>query len=292
MPTSRFWGFWTRGKLELLRSYLGAFTRASKRSHQRVYLDLFAGGTGGQERWTGLPVEGSPRVALSINRPPFTILRFFEQEPTSSQLRDSLSSDFRDRDFAVVAGDCNETIVSALDELKRYDRAATFAFLDPDGPHYRWSTIEALAAFKRVRMPKTELFILFPAPMFIRLLPKDGSVTQRAREQLTGMYGTDLWERIYRARVEGSLRPSEAREEYVNLMRWRLERDLDYRWSHPLEVRNTRNVPLYYLIFATDHEVGNRIMSDVYNAASRDLRSCETMYSNSASLRKRRTWAL
>ncbi len=43
-------------------------------------------------------------------------------------------------------------------------------------------------------------------------------------------------------------------------MRWRLERDLGYRWTHPLELRNTRGVPLYHMLFATDNEAGTRIM--------------------------------
>jgi hypothetical protein len=39
----RYWGFWTRGKLELLQRYLDAFTTASKGQSQIVYLDLFGG---------------------------------------------------------------------------------------------------------------------------------------------------------------------------------------------------------------------------------------------------------
>ena len=38
--------------------------------------------------------------------------------------------------------------------------------------------------------------------------------------------------------------PAEAREKYVNLMRWRLESSLGYRFTHPFELRNLRDVPL------------------------------------------------
>ena len=51
-------------------------------------------------------------------------------------------------------------------------------------------------------------------------------------------------------------------------MRWRLERDLGYRWSHPLELRNTRGVPLYHMLFATDNEAGTQIMEHVYRATA------------------------
>lgn len=190
---------------------------------------------------------------------------------STSALRSALMAEFPGREFKVIPGDCNETVVGALRDLKHHDRAATFAFIDPDGPDFRWSTIERLAAFKRTGLPKTELFVLVPAPMFIRLLPKDGSVTAKNAKRLTRMFGTDAWERIYHARVANDLEPAEAREEYVNLVRWRLEQDLRYEWTHPLEVRNTRNVPIYYLVFASDHEVGNKIMTAVYGKASREF---------------------
>ena len=38
---TRYWGFWTRGKLDILRRYLDAFTTASSGQGERIYLDLF-----------------------------------------------------------------------------------------------------------------------------------------------------------------------------------------------------------------------------------------------------------
>jgi hypothetical protein len=32
----------------------------------------------------------------------------------------------------------------------------------------------------------------------------------------------------------------------VNLIRWRLERGLGYRWTHSLALKNTRGVPPYH----------------------------------------------
>ena len=41
---ARRWGFWTRGKLDILRDYLDAFTTATKnKASERLYLNLFAG---------------------------------------------------------------------------------------------------------------------------------------------------------------------------------------------------------------------------------------------------------
>jgi hypothetical protein len=56
-------------------------------------------------------------------------------------------------------------------------------------------------------------------------------------------------------------------------MRWRLERDLGYRWTHPFEVLNERGGSLYYMIFATDSPVGDRIMTHLYGQAIEEFPS-------------------
>ena len=45
---------------------------------------------------------------------------------------------------------------------------------------------------------------------------------------MTAFYGTDQWQTILSGRREAALSATEAREEYVNLYRWRLETVLDY----------------------------------------------------------------
>jgi three-Cys-motif partner protein len=265
---ARYWGFWTRGKLELLRRYLDAFTTTTKnKSTERIYLDVFGGQPENRDRLTNDLLDGSARIALSIDDPPFTRLRFLEVEPYATRLRTTLEEDFPDRDFQVVAGDCNATIRPTLQELAHLSWAPTFAFVDPNGPDTHWSTMQALATFKRKDRPKTEIWLLLAAGMFMRNLRTDGSVRPEDADQLTRMYGTDQWKTIYAARVAGDLTPAEARDEYVNLMRWRLERELGYKWTHPLEVFNEKGSSIYHMIFATDHQVGTQIMTSLYSAA-------------------------
>jgi three-Cys-motif partner protein len=264
---ARAWGFWTKGKLEILRNYLDAFTTASKSVGERLYFDLFAGETENVDRITGEPLQGSPWVALSVDDPPFTRLRFFEiDQPDELEAR--LRADFPGRDLRVYPGDCNMTIHEALEELRDLRWAPAFAFIDPNGPDVRWSTLEALATFKANRRNKVELWMLFPEPMFVRFLRTDGGeVEPDHARRITVMYGTDEWLRIYEARLSGRLAPAEARSEYVNLMRWRLQTLLGYAWTHALEVHNEQGRPIYHLIFATDHDAGDRIMRHLYGRA-------------------------
>jgi three-Cys-motif partner protein len=270
---ARYWGFWTRGKLDLLRRYLNAFTTTTKnKASERLYLDLFGGQPQNRERITEADLDGSARIALAIGDPPFTRLRVFELEPYASRLREVLRADYPGRDAQVVAGDCNQTIARALAELRRYNWAPTCAVVDPNGPDIHWSTLETLAKFKkRTAKTKVEIWMLLAAGMFMRNLPTSGAATEGSRRTLTAMYGTDQWTAIYDARVAGHLTGRQAREEYVNLMRWRLQNVLGYRWTHPLEIFNERGVPIYHMIFATDHQAGDRIMTNLYNQAANEF---------------------
>ena len=52
-------------------------------------------------------------------------------------------------------------------------------------------------------------------------------------------------------------------------MRWRLTDDLGYAKTHPFELKNTRGGSVYHMIFATDNEAGERIMTDLYAKAAK-----------------------
>ena len=87
---ARSWGFWTRYKLELLQRYLDSFTTTTRNRspEKRVYLDLFGGEPENVDRDTQNPIDGSARIALNTDEPPFTHLRFFELAEPSGLSRD------------------------------------------------------------------------------------------------------------------------------------------------------------------------------------------------------------
>lgn len=163
---ARGWGFWTRGKLDILRDYLDAFTTAPKKASKRLYVDLFAGGPHNFDRDSGETFQGSAEIALTTRKPPFDVLRFFELQH-GQELERYLSVEYPGRDTKVYRGDCNENIHTALDQLAHLNRVPVFAFLDPNGPHYKWSTLKALARFKPSHLTKLELWMLFPVDMWL-----------------------------------------------------------------------------------------------------------------------------
>lgn len=249
----RSWGYWTRAKLQMLADYLGGFATASSNQSECVYLDAFAGEGFGLDRLTGEEFHGSARIALEAgDGAGFTKFRYFELANRAGELEQRLRADYPGRDIKVYEGDCNKTIPKALADLRPLNWAPTFAFLDPDGMELAWDTLVALADHKRGYRSatstkpeyKVELWMLFPTSGIVRTLALDeAKVTDEDKARASRLFGSEQWLPIYDLRATGEISAVEAREEYVNLMRWRLERDLGYRFAHPFELKNTGAAP-------------------------------------------------
>lgn len=275
----RTWGYWTQAKLRILADYLAAFATASKGQPERVYLDGFAGEEFGTDRLTGERFEGSARIALDVPNPAFTRYLFFEKPALAAQLESRLSEEYPGRSISVYAGNCNETVPRALADLRGVRWAPTFVFLDPDGMELAWKTLAALADHKRGYRPmgsakpeyKVEMWMLFPSQGLIRTLGLQAPLGDRDASRATLLFGNESWRPIHDLRRRNMIDGADARDEYVNLMRWRLQNDLEYRWTHPLEVKNLRGGPLYHMILATDSKAGTRIMSDLYGKAAKEI---------------------
>jgi three-Cys-motif partner protein len=273
VPKTRDWGYWTEQKLQMLNDYLPAFTTACKYKARgtTVYLDLFAGEYRNLSRTTGEPISGSPKVALDA-RPAFTKIMLFELPPHAARLEADLRGDYPDRDFKVWPGDCNTQIDAALAELAAcgLQWAPTFAFVDQYAAEVQWTTLEKLAAFKRRTRTKVELWLLFADSMLPRgLKAEDPKAVEDFATRIDAMYGCGDWSEPYLDKQAGLLTPAHLRSEWVNLMRWRLENVLGYGTTHAFQMRNTRGIPIYQMLFATDNDTGNKIMSAIYRKAAR-----------------------
>jgi three-Cys-motif partner protein len=277
----RSWGYWTRAKLEMLADYLAAFATASKSQSERIYLDAFAGEGAGLDRLTGEAFLGSAQIALEAAQGAgFTKFRYFEMGQRAAELQSRLRADYPDRDIKVYEGDCNATILDALKELAPLRWAPTFAFLDPDGMELAWNTLVALANHKRGYRSasstkpeyKVELWMLFSTSGIVRTLALDeAKVSADDTARASRLFGSEEWKPIHELRQAATISAAEAREEYVNLMRWRLEHVLGYRFTHPFELKNTKGATLYHMIFATDSDAGTRIMEAIYAKAAKRL---------------------
>lgn len=262
----RTWGYWTEHKLDVLSRYLEAFTTASKRASGTVYLDLFAGQPKNASRQTGMVIDGSAARALSV-LPPFDKVLLFELPDRAAALDEHLRQRFPDREFKIYPGDCNETIRPALADLHNHRRAATFAFIDQQSTEVRWETLRRLAEHK-LGPYKVELWMLFAHAQLPRALRVRQETDEAFAGQVDRMLGSAEWRVAYRARVNAELSAQQFRDELTNCFRWKLERVLGYGHTHAFELKNISGTPIYTMVFATDNDTGNRIMSHLYGRAS------------------------
>lgn len=263
-----FGGYWTQAKLVILDKYLKAFNTAAKNAGPTAYFDLFAGKLNNKLPITGAPYEGSTGVALRTS-PGFSKLIYWELGNLGDQLRDELSLAFPgDRRYEVVRGDCNIHLLEGLNRAEHCRRSPSFAFIDPKGLDVQWKALEILSEWRKDRQGrKVELWILLPEPAIARMLGLRGVRGRRAPQRLTDLFGCHDWMAINELRRTNQLDPAQARAEYVNLYRWRIEKKLGYRWTHALQLDNDGGSPVYTMIFATCSNVGNDIMRDIYQTA-------------------------
>lgn len=284
MGPARTWGPWTEAKLDALESYLQGFTRASTKARGTLYLDLLSGSASNVHRETGAPIRNSVERALATN-PPFSRVVACELNTASAHdLRSKMCAQFPGRDFVVLEGDCNVEIPAYLRKLGQdepgWRHAPSFAFVDQFSAEISWDTLVELAAFRQPNWRgvhrKTELWLLFGDSFIPRgLSGVDGDPSKPVKpeyaERVDRMYGNKQWRDILCGRQRGLLERSQWRAELVNLMRWRLEHDLGYASTIPLAVPRETGQVLYHMIFATDEQVGDRIMTQVLRNADRAL---------------------
>lgn len=209
MLEHEFGGDWTEDKLRRLREYLVAYRRIfavnQKASFYRTwYVDTFAG-TGSrsvQTRSTPLLdygdgylvedetpkfLDGSAKIALSLDSP-FDRYLFIEQRKKRADvLRNTVENDFptlADR-VEIKVGDANTALWEWCSQ-RVWSKERAVVFLDPYGMQVEWNTVTTLASTKGV-----DLWYLFP--IATRLLTQDGDMDEKWAKRLDTLFGTADW---------------------------------------------------------------------------------------------------
>jgi len=253
-------------KLSICADYFKQFTKASQRAPDRIYIDGFASSGKGIDPRTGTEYAGSALLCLDVD-PPFTECYLVERDQARARHLDEL---VRTNSHAFIRhGDANLEIPEILASIN--PKAPTLAFLDPQGTELHWTTVKALAAHKRGRgRYKVELLILFPLQMAVlRLLNfKTGVIKPKHARRLDAMLGAETpWRDIVRKRLTGQIGPEETELEFLDAYCDGLHRRLGYEHVLHREVVSDLGRPLYYLVFASDADVGKRIMRWEFGAS-------------------------
>lgn len=271
-------GRWAKEKLDALENYLKFYCSVLKnQGFTLVYIDGFAGApvTTVRQSSAKLPVSdlwseaggddlndinefvlGSPIRALNVD-PGFDRHYFFDLDDRRVAELEALKPVWPDKWVYIQTGDANERIRKLVSQIGGRREVRGVAFLDPYGPNLEWQTVADLAATK-----KFEVIINLPIHMALnRLLMKDSARRPDWEEMVDRCFGTTDWREIVypkstdlfgdtqAAKAEGV--PELLLQTYMKRLR-----GIFPEVATPRLIRNTKNAPLYYLIWAGPHRKG------------------------------------
>ncbi|MYB30737.1 MAG: three-Cys-motif partner protein TcmP [Cenarchaeum sp. SB0663_bin_5] len=202
-----FGGTWTQDKLDMLESYLNAYTTALKNKNFRlIYIDGFAGTGSVNVRYDDYVTEyinGSVMRALAVKDRQFDKLYCVEKDHNRYMLlKEKLKTQHR---CEVIKADFNEYIES-LGTLSNDTRGVVF--IDPFGASVKWSTIKRIA-----RLNALDMWLLYPTSAITRMLPVHKLPSEMAgwEDKLTAIFGGKEWTELYgddpQRTITGEIRP-------------------------------------------------------------------------------------
>jgi three-Cys-motif partner protein len=254
-------GPWSGDKLDYVRRYLELFALAMNATFPaRHYIDLFAGPGRCRFDDDSGEIDGSPILALSV-APPFTKCHFVDRDPAAlGALRQRVARRGAEANAEFYQLDANQ----AVDALRASipSQALCVAVIDPTGLHLHFDALRRLVEGRRV-----DLIYLFPEGMAVK------RNLDRFREEQTSpldeVLGSDEWRRRVPVSFPERMGPDQDWEHAGRPIVEILKRQLvtlgyrDVEIGDEVVVRNTRNVPLYYLVFASRASLGHRFWDAV-----------------------------
>jgi three-Cys-motif partner protein len=238
-----------------------------------VYIDLFAGPGLCIVDDDSREIEGSPLISLSVPHQ-FTEYHFVEADNRAmGALKERVARSAPQAAVKYYSGDANVLIPEVVRNLP--SSSLNVAVIDPTGLDFRFESFRLLIEGRKI-----DLIYLFPE--FMDVKRNLDTYWRQSKSPLDEVLGTSEW----RSRVmvrKGILQlPEEEHwEKYgrpiVELFREQLGM-LDYvdvKLGSEIVVRNRRNVPLYYLVFASKHELGHKFWDAIQKISSTGQKSLE-----------------
>jgi three-Cys-motif partner protein len=246
----------TEAKHEILRNYLGGwFPILARWSGRIIYLDGFAGPGVYSKGEIGSPIIALRTASEHMLRPhdwAEIIFLFIEKEKERAKiLQRELKKNFPELPekirYFVISDEFESTIDRLLDQLNEEKKklAPCFAFIDPFG--FTGFSMELLKKF--LSHEKCEVLITFMAGFVHRFLD------ELREPALDTLYGTKEWRKI--REIEGSkIKP------LLELYEHQLKVQCGASFTRSFEMVGSNGQILYYMIFATKHWLGLKVMKE------------------------------
>ena len=284
-PISDWGGPWTEKKLSAFSKYVSAYLTIMKKNPywKTIYFDGFAGS--GNRKEKGLSplfqelkitqqedhlYKGSAERILKLkNDHLFDFYYFIDtNEKSLKKLKARLNNlpGIPPEKLIFRSGDCNNWILE-LSKALQSKKYAALVLLDPFGMQINWDSIVSL------KNTKTDIWILVPTGVIVnRLLDRNGELKHINKLQIFfGLSEYEIKRSFYKKEKQATLfgeeevtckiiRPIEQISKlYIN--------QLKNIWKHvtedPLILLNSRGVPIFHFIFASNNQYAAKIASQI-----------------------------
>jgi three-Cys-motif partner protein len=270
-------GLWTDQKYEILNDYCHPLSHIMRNQGIKHYFIDACAGSGVIQDQSDI-IDGSPLIMAKTPEYVQNKIKNKTKEPsvecifieintkTYSHLCKSLD---KYRNFVQTTNaDANSILISTLDKLQS---AFTFVYIDPFGlgdPVIKYETIKHV-----LERRFTELFLHFSwegvsrtAGLLSNIDHHDQTLQKQARSAIATLnlfMGGDIWQEIWRRKMEPSVKRKSILDLYLNGLK------TYYDFPTPIEIPLNSRDPDFYLVFTTRNETGNKIMNDIVNRKRR-----------------------
>ena len=260
-------GVWSEIKLEIVEKYGSAYTKALKKTTlNKFYIDGFCGAGVHLSKTSGNEIEGSPSRALKIS-PPFDMHYFIDLDAAKTSYLQTLCGDRSD--VLIHTGDANNYLNKQLlptIQFKKFNRA--LCLLDPYALHIDWDVMYQAGQSKAI-----DMFLNFPVMDMNRnaIWRNPEKVPHSGIERMTKFWGDESWKQAaYAEHPQGNLfgGPSIVKQDndvIVAAFQERLRKVAGFQFvPEPLPMKNRMNAVVYYLFFASQKPVAEKIITDIF----------------------------
>lgn len=285
MSKKKNWGgAWTLKKLEAFSKYVSAYLTIMKEYEywELIYFDGFSGS--GDTSSDDNPLMDSLELALEESRVyegaaervlklPGKKFDYYYFVDENRQASNSLSKKLKNlpeannKRLVFRASNANEELKKLAEAMHRDKKFAALVFLDPFGMQIEW---DAIASLKDTR---SDVWILVPTGVIInRLLDRKGQMkSYKLLERFFGLKKEEIKEHFYKTRKEKTLfgekesvkKLPKAIEKIATLYIKRLKTIWSFVSESPLPLENSRGVPIFHFVFASNNSNALKIARDI-----------------------------
>jgi three-Cys-motif partner protein len=261
-------GIWSELKLEIVEKYGSAYTAAfaNQRGLKKYYVDAFSGAGVHISKRSGGQIDGSPARALKTT-PPFDGFFFIDMDAQKTAHLGKLCAN--GCDVHIETGDASKYLTQKLLPTIKYEEyKRALCLFDPYGLHLEWRAMEMAGQSRAI-----DMFLNFPVMDMNRnaIWRNPAAVPKEGIDRMNSFWGDESWrEAAYAEHPQGNLFGApdiikQGNSAIVDAFRERLRKAAGFQFvPEPLPMKNRTNAVVYYLFFASQKPVAQKIIDSIF----------------------------